>query len=214
MEPEFTAAVEAENATYGDLISLPWLEENEVIANTIKPIEFFTYLARSGQHHPFVSKIDDDSFLNVPAFWDKYLLGRFNSSRAEPCIIARSLYAGKDRWGSDFEYPGGQFYTLSWDLMEVVVKNYRMTTNRTLSEDVFLGKILTESNANFTFVHLPNREAFDYAPWWKDPNGWGHGIAEGAINPHRMKTDEDYLEVAKFFDPLGLNLEALKASET
>ena len=41
VDPEYAFQINAENQTYGDIISLPWLDENHYTANTIKQIELF-----------------------------------------------------------------------------------------------------------------------------------------------------------------------------
>jgi hypothetical protein len=216
--PEFTEAIEAENTTYGDIVPLSLLGENHATADSI-PLEFFSHLVSTKQKHAFVTKIDDDSFLNVPAFRDKHLASLLTSRTIHPIIFARPVFwlAGKDNFPADFVYPAAPFYTLSWDLVEAVVNEYSNATKRAiseashqaLSEDVLLGNLLRESGINFTFLHLPNREAFEYAPWLDNPDGWGHRIAEGAVAPQRMRNDDEYLEVARVFDSQGLNLTIL-----
>ena len=58
--------IQQENETYGDLIMMADLEESAHIANTVKTLNFFTYLAAQGpSHYKFVSKLDDDSFFST-----------------------------------------------------------------------------------------------------------------------------------------------------
>ena len=45
-----------ENATYGDLILLPGVEETAEIATHIKPFEFYKHVARSKRSWTYVSK--------------------------------------------------------------------------------------------------------------------------------------------------------------
>ena len=45
-----------ENATYGDLIVLPGVEETAKIATHIKPFEFYKHIARSKRSWMYVSK--------------------------------------------------------------------------------------------------------------------------------------------------------------
>lgn len=66
--------IQAENETYGDIIMLPNVFEGKREANSIKPMEFFSYLVNTtAQPWRFVSKVDDDSFLDARAFWNKFL---------------------------------------------------------------------------------------------------------------------------------------------
>jgi hypothetical protein len=211
IDPEYASQIHAENQTHGDLISLSWLDEDYYIANTIKPIEFFRYLIESNQKHQFVSKIDDDSFLNVPAFWDEYIEPRLFNDNYGPSLIGRKMEYFGDDSDNYFIYPGGQFYTMSWEVMEIVVEQFARAPDVNQHEDVLIGKLLNEAGANYTFVPLDNRQAFDYDPDIDDPEEWGHKVFEGAINPHRMKTQKEYLAVANLFDEYGLNLTRLEA---
>ena len=80
-----------ENATYGDLIILSHLEETAHIANTIKTVELFRYLVESGFHWDFVSKLDDDSFLDVFTFYHSFILPRLDTRSHNRIIIGRRL---------------------------------------------------------------------------------------------------------------------------
>jgi hypothetical protein len=204
IDPLFAPVIQIENETYGDIISLPWLQETHYIANSVKSVEFFRFLIESNLKYDFVSKMDDDSFLNVPAFWNEFL---------EPRLLSEDSYIfGRDcsQW-SNFIYPGGQFYTLSWNIVEILVQAFAQNPQTDVPEDLLVGNLLHEAHANFTFVNLDNRQAFDWVQYDDDPNAWGHKVLEGAINPHGMKLDEEYLRVASLFDREGLNLTAVHA---
>src|ERR1043166_3246671 len=106
------------------------------------------------ERYLFVSKIDDDSFINARGFYNSYLVPRMNSSAgskelladANRTIIARRLI----RRG--FDYPGGQFYTVTWDLLELLVKLQQKLNLTNVEEDVLPGQLLREGNESWNFV--------------------------------------------------------------
>lgn len=71
-----------------------WIISNIIgYANTIKPIEFYKHLvhkheAEGGEPRKFISKIDDDSYLDATTFYNEFLLPRLNCNDT---IIARYL---------------------------------------------------------------------------------------------------------------------------
>jgi galactosyltransferase len=204
-----------ENATHGDIIILKDLEESPTIANTVKSIEFLKYLTSQAKDHQwrFVSKIDDDSFIDPNAFYHKYLVPILNSKTQAPTILGRELYSGA------FRFPGGQFYTMTWPLAEKLSTLHRQNPITDELEDVLVGRLLFEAQEEWTLITLPNSVAFDYnddlgqvingkkTAWAKenaDLDVWVHAVGPGAINPHKMRRDEEYLRVAACYDQNGL----------
>jgi hypothetical protein len=204
-----------ENATHGDIIVLKHLQENWTIANTIKPIELLKHLTSLTKDHQwkFFSKVDDDSFIDPNAFYHKYLVPLLNSDSAIPTIIGRKLEIG------GFKLPGGQFYTMTWSLVEKLSALHRQNPITDEYEDVLVGRLLFEANVDWNLIQLPNPVAFDYddsqgqvirgkkTAWANDTadlDVWVHAVGPGAINPHKMKTDEEYLRVAACYDRNGL----------
>ena len=209
--PLWQPLIKHENDTYGDLIVLEALEESAHIANTIKSVEFFKHLVAGskapGAETPwkFVSKIDDDSFLDAERFYQKFLLPRMDQQHAadtNEILIARRL----TRSDRNFSTPGGQFYTLSWDLVRLVAETHARDPISDLPEDVLVGRLLYDAEARFDFVELDDSQAFDVTDDFKR---LGKGNEElgpmdaAAINPHKMKDDENYLRVAEFFGKDG-----------
>jgi beta-1,3-galactosyltransferase 1 len=222
----WAAIVAQENATYGDLIVLPHLEESAGTANTVKSVEFFKYLTQQRQRWQFVSKVDDDSFINVPAFYTDFLAPLTihtevaNNSRT---AIARELE--KD----GYKYPGGQFYTMTWDLVELLAALHRQKPITNEHEDVLVGRLLHEAHEPWDLVPLSNQSAFDYSSehtltvngketaWAAldaDLTLWSHGVGAGAINPHKMRADDEYLKVAACFGKDGLLDNGVRAYTT
>ena len=209
--PLWQPLIRHENDTYGDLIVLEELEETAEVANTIKSVEFLKHLVAGskapGAETPwkFVSKIDDDSFLDAERFYLQFLLPRIDQHHAanvSGTLIARRL----TRSDRNFSTPGGQFYTLSWDLVRLVAETHARNPISDLPEDVLIGRLLYETEARFDFVELDDSQAFDVTD---DLKRLGKGKEElgpmdgAAVNPHKLKDDETYLRVAELFGKEG-----------
>jgi len=211
--------VAVENGTYGDIIILLNLEENEHTANTVKSAEFFKYITSGDTRYDFVSKLDDDSYLDAYNFYKNYLQPRIvfdehktvsESSAMNRTIIGRTLHRGA------WTYPGGQFYTMSWDMVNLIAELHGNHPVSNEHEDVLIGRLLHEAGEEWHHTDLPNEVAFDYqekdmrgdgtvfAKDGADLKGWKHAVGPKAINPHKMKSDEEYLRVAACFDESGV----------
>lgn len=222
--PTWQAIIEAENKTYGDIIQLSHLEETAHIANTVKSVEFFKYLAGTTMRtktqprvsleaqigdYEFVSKIDDDSFLDARSFFRNYLRPLKTKHRT---IFARTV----DK--PNFNAPGGQFYTLTSDLVLLLADLHTENPIDDEDEDVLVGRLLYEAQQNWTHIDLPNPIAFDYedtdlqesgkafAAPDADLSGWRHAVGPESINPHKMRDDDTYIKVAACFNETGVIL--------
>ncbi|KAF1987798.1 glycosyltransferase family 31 protein [Aulographum hederae CBS 113979] len=255
--PLWTPLIKHENDTYGDIIILPHLEESGAVANTIKSLEFFRWLAdeyadaEGKLPWDWISKIDDDSFLDAHGFYARYL-----ASRLPPAIIPERTFIGRFLNISSIPFAGGQFYTLSSDLVPLLSRlyidklmeidaspsssnHYLTSTSKTLAsfwpgqgEDLLNAHLLQDAGVEYTVVGLPNKEAFDVADgeggvagigrgkrvgkgeggkekevgeeeMEREMEKWVHWPGQGSLNPHKMKGDELYLEVAGLFDEGG-----------
>lgn len=188
--------IEHENKTFGDMIVLSHLEETGHLANTIKSVECLKHLVHSGETWRFVSKMDDDSFVALPAFYRHYLEPLLLEEKtittgSDHAVIGRRLQGERP-----YPYPGGQFYTLSWGMVSAIVKQYEAYPVEDEDEDVLIGRLLNEAGVNFDVTELENPVAFDYDAENDDKWAWSHNITEESINPHRLKTDIVYLDVA------------------
>lgn len=212
--PLWRAVIEAENATFGDIVALEHLEETTQVANTVKSIEMLKHVSRSGHTWDFVSKTDDDSFIDVETFFNTYLRPlQAGPTPVRETVVGRTVGPNANY---DFAYPGGQFYTLSWDLVPLLADLHDREPLQFGHEDALIGGLLRRAGINYTHIDLSNEVAFDYDPaqarsdksaWaaqTADLTRWVHAVGPGAINPHKMKTDEDYLKVAACFDGRGL----------
>lgn len=185
--------IQHENKTFGDIIMLSHLEETHHLANTIKSVECLKHIVHSGQTWRFVSKMDDDSFVALPTFYRQYLQHLFLEGSTTPgnTVIGRRLQGERP-----YPYPGGQFYTLSWEAINAIVKQYETYPVEDEDEDVLIGRLLHEAGETFEVTELENPIAFDYDAENDDKWAWSHSITEESINPHRLKDDLLYLEVA------------------
>ncbi|KAF6233553.1 hypothetical protein HO173_008110 [Letharia columbiana] len=207
--PLWQSLIKQENDTYGDLIMLDHLEESTKVAMFIKPVEFLKHLLGSGKPSwKFVSKIDDDSFVDAERFYHEFLRPRIDRHAAAAdqngTLIARRLrLEHSDR---NFSTPGGQFYTLSWDLVRILVETQARKLITNVPEDVLVGRLLYDADAKFEFVDLDDTRAFDVTDnltrLSQEREDLGPMDA-AAINPHKMKDDETYLRVAELFGKDG-----------
>jgi Galactosyltransferase len=211
VDDQYAKTIEAEREQYNDLILIPSLEEKPGHARTIKPLEFLAQVTTSGEFYDFVSVVSDDSFINIPDFTKEYIAPRMRRAVPEPCLIGRPLIyrPSSQLGGQKFMYPDAQFFTLSWDLVEVVARQYSLAPPKDAGDEI-LGRLLDRSQENFAFVRLGNRQVFNYDPRRDDPHAWSHRICKDAINPGGIKLDRTFIEVAKFFDKDGITAEAKK----
>jgi hypothetical protein len=237
-----TPAIQRENATYGDLIVLGHLEETAEVANSVKSIEFLKYLVNMGEKYEFVSKVDDDSFLDAWQFYKEYLRPILNE---EEGATHKDKKAGKSMNGVsgtqslfevddgprsiigkrtketiyNFAYPGGQFYTLSWDMAQLLAKAHdKNPFSRERYEDVLIGRLLFSTKEEWYFTEVDNVAAFDFTfsdesrkqqqnVWAQEDDDfeeYEHAIGPGSINPHRLKDEHLFLKVAACWDENGM----------
>lgn len=212
--PLWEALIKYENDTHGDLIVLEDLEEIPRIAKTIKVVAFWKYMleriqASVAETPPwkFVSKIDDDSFVDAERFYREFLRPRINRHDAAADDVNGTLIARRlEHSQRNYSIPGGQFYTLSWDLVRLIVEMQTRDPITDLPEDVLVGRLLYDAGARFEWVELDDTRAFDVTDnltrLSKARDDLG-AMDAAAINPHRMKDDELYLRVAGLFGKDG-----------
>ncbi|EEY19669.1 predicted protein [Verticillium alfalfae VaMs.102] len=120
--PDWTAAVSSENQTFGDMIVLDHLQEDDVTANTVKTLALYQWLIDHNHQYEFVSKMDTDLFFNARGFWDRFLEPRLTNSTGryvstvERTVIGELYYSHS--W--DLAFPHGAMYTMTWDMVELL----------------------------------------------------------------------------------------------
>ncbi|KAF2260425.1 hypothetical protein CC78DRAFT_523335 [Lojkania enalia] len=206
----WATVIHAENETYGDIIELTHLEEKAEVAKHYKPLEFWVHVAETEpERYDFLSKIDDDSFLDARAFWEGWLKPALDAEKAKETVWARTL----PRDG--YTFPGGQMYTLTNDLMKRAARLYKENPRQDEEEDVLIARLLFEAGDTWEHIDMPSTMAYDYQArdlldpgqaWARkgaDLTLWEHAVGPGSVNPHKMKKDEDYLKVAACWDENG-----------
>ncbi|KAG5925738.1 hypothetical protein E4U42_004003 [Claviceps africana] len=214
--------VRYENRTFGDMIVLDHLVEDDLTANTVKTLEFFKWLLNSGQRYEYVTKLDTDLWLNAPAFWHRYLVPRLDLSNdgAGPRYAATvkrtvigQLYFSDSGYNT---FAHGSMYTMTWDMMELLVglqERFSVITG----EDATVGILMHKASERASFVNLGGGEKFDYDD--ADSRGDGTAYARAATHPqaqshalhgqdviavHRLKDKELWMKVARCFTEKGI----------
>ena len=149
-----------------------------------------------------MSKIDDNSFLNAALFDGELLLPYQHASRT---IIFRVI-----QYGRPHPFPGGQLYTLTWDLVELIACLYESVPRDRFKEavsdsekaklakrheDFMIADIMVEAGEEFDYVKLDNEMALDVITMGN--------VTDKAVNVHVLKADEQYLWAAAMFDENG-----------
>ncbi|KAL9124268.1 MAG: hypothetical protein Q9217_006386 [Psora testacea] len=192
-------AIEAENATYGDIWMLEdFTNENHETANRIKNMEFFKYLVRHQgtrvRRYDFVSKIDDDNWFNIPPYYETFIAprlpGREMYDPSALTMIGRPMV-----WTQEYAYASGRIYTVSWSLLEFFVQKYTANPISEKTEDELAGLYLYEDKVQHKFVPLELEQAWDI--------GLEYLVNNETMIIHCIKHDERLLEVSTMFDSEG-----------
>lgn len=211
--PQWIEVLQAENRTFGDLIVLDHLQEDDFTANTIKPIELFAYIVKHGFQYEFVSKLDTDLFLNARRFWDRYLRPRLS---AENKAIITRTGIGELYYHDDLAILQGAMYTFTWDIIEELVE-LQNRFNVVISEDILASILLLKARRVVNVVNFLGSEKFDYyepdsrgdgTPWGRQAthsNATEHALyGDDPIAVHNLKQNDEYLKIAGAFDKDGI----------
>ncbi|KAL9102663.1 MAG: hypothetical protein Q9163_002217 [Psora crenata] len=193
-------SIDAENATFGDIwVIEDFMNENPETANSIKNMELFKYMVKYEgirlRRYDFVSKVDDDNWLNIPPYFDAFIAPRlpggvkYNPSH-NLTMIGRPM-----NWGQDYVYASGRMYTISWPLLEFFAKKYTMNPLTGKTEDEVAGLYLYEDQVVHEYVPVELEQAWDI--------GIEYLVNNETILIHCIKDDETLLEVSTMFDDHG-----------
>ncbi|KAI9154796.1 hypothetical protein HJFPF1_07353 [Paramyrothecium foliicola] len=215
---QWTDLVAKENSTFGDMIVLDRLQEDDITANTVKTLEFYRWLVESGRKYEFVSKMDTDLWLNARLFWDKYLEPNLSNSTGtmkatiERTIIGELYYTRS--W--DLVFAHGSMYTVTWDMVELLV-SLQDRFNVVTGEDMAVASLLLKGREMANFINFRGSEKFDYddrdsrgdgTAWAREKtngNAIMHAIgSRNTIAVHNLKNKEHWVKVADCFDEHGL----------
>lgn len=216
--PQWTEIVATENRTFGDIIVLDHLQEDDITANTVKTLEFYKWLVSHNYRYDFVSKMDTDLWLNARGFWERFLLPRISNetgilrSTAQRTVIGELYYTRS--W--DLVFPHGSMYTVTWDMVEMLA-SLQSRFNVITGEDMAIAVLMLKGRKTASFVNFRGTEKFDYddrdsrgdgTAWAREathPNATSHAVyGTDAIAIHQLKDQVLWLKVADCFDENGV----------
>lgn len=216
--PQWTEMVATENRTFGDIIVLDHLQEDDITANTVKTLEFYKWLVSHNYRYDFVSKMDTDLWLNARGFWERFLLPRISNetgilrSTAQRTMIGELYYTRS--W--DLVFPHGSMYTVTWDMVEMLA-SLQSRFNVITGEDMAIAVLMLKGRKTARFINFRGTEKFDYddqdsrgdgTAWARDathPNATRHAVyGTDAIAIHELKDRALWLKVADCFDENGV----------
>ena len=205
--------IQKERELFGDILLID-LEDTEWKANHLKPFEVLKNLTRDGlkgRRYDYISKVDQDSYVDPVRVWDKYL----SSEVPENLMLSmpHEAFCG-------YPSPQGGFYTMSWDLAETIGDLYgNMTDTSDISqEDCQIGRFPYEARKPFKFIPMAGNESFDvmvdteedkeryFARDWSDDQnvrGQIQDLKENVVFLHQMKSDAQWMAVMDLFDEKG-----------
>lgn len=215
--PEWTETVALENRTFGDMIVLDHLQEDDVTANTIKTLEFYKWLVAGNKEYEFVTKLDTDLWLNAKGFWDRYLAPRLSNVTGSPTSTVKRTVIGELYYSkfNDLVFPHGAMYTVTWDMVELLA-SLQDRFNVFTGEDMAVGVLMLKGREIANFVNFKGTEKFDYddrdargdgTAWAREnthPNAPRHALGEDAIAVHQLKDAALWYKVADCFDRDGI----------
>ena len=229
--PIWTEAVSVENRTFGDMIVLDHLHEDDMTANTIKTLELYKWLVDRGRRYDYVTKMDTDLWFNARAFWDRYLSPRISTELTneddltqtiEYTAIGQLYYSRPHR----LAFPHGSMYTHSWDMVKLLAslqKHFQVVAG----EDQAVTMLMRKSGQRAKLVNLNGTERFDFdaldartaeSAWARKnthPTARCHALyGRDIIAVHGLKSKDTFMKVAALFDEQGIKeMEPIKGAE-
>lgn len=220
--PQWTQIIQMENQTYGDMIVLDHLPEDDFTANTIKTIEFYRWLSeKSPRKYEFVSKLDTDLWVNARALWDRHIVPKLDINNSTGVMKANVNHTiiGQMYWSVPHKtaFPHGAIYTATWDLVELLPA-LQDEFHVIAGEDVTMAWLLMKGKQKITVSVLNEAEKFEFdkfdlrpgenTAWARNTTDvtsqWHALYGKDVIAVHQLKNDEEWLVLARCFDKDGL----------
>jgi hypothetical protein len=217
--PQWTNVVIYENRTYGDMIVLDHLQEDDVTANTVKTLQFYKWLLQQERKYEYVAKTDTDVWVNLAGFWDRFISPRLASENGtlvatvDRTVIADLAY----RPSGDLVYPLGSMYTVTWDMVVLLV-SLQSRFNIITGEDMAVGVLMRKGRQRANFVNFRGTEKFNFdpkdarqrdSPWARTRthpySGWHAMYGDQVIAVHELKKEEVFQSVGGCFNEHGVN---------
>jgi hypothetical protein len=221
--PEWVESIRLENSTFGDMIVLDNLREDDFTANTVKTLGFYRWLVdKSPRRYEFVSKMDTDLWLNARGFWDRYLEPRLSApdddegaplrATVEKTIIGQLYYSPPHK----IVFPHGSMYTVTWDMVSLLA-DLQDEHHVVAGEDMAMAVLMLKGHQQATVINMRGSEKFDFderdtrhdgSAWAVDttrPTAAEHALyGPDVIAVHQLKSNEAWLKVAACFDENGI----------
>lgn len=217
--PGWSEMIRFENRTFGDLIVLDHIPEDDITANTIKTLELYKWLINHGSKYEFVTKLDTDVWINAPAFWEKYLVPRLSNQTGHLTAAVNRTVIGQ-LYFSDSGYntfAHGSMYTITWDMVQLLV-SLQERFNVLTGEDAAVGILMHKGSQTANFVNFRGDEKFDYDDsdsrehdfaWARagtHPYAISHAVyGSNVIAVHKLKDKRLWRKVANCFSQGGIN---------
>ena len=176
------------------------MNENRETANNIKNMELFKYMVKYEgarlRRYDFVSKVDDNVWLNIPLYFNAFiaprLLGGVKHSRNNLTMIGRPM-----NWGQAYVYASGRMYTLNWSLLEFLARKYTTVPLTGKTEDEAVGYYLCKDRVVHEYVPIELEQAWNIGIEYLVNNG------SDTLLIHNIKNDATLLEVSTVFNERG-----------
>ncbi|CRK11193.1 hypothetical protein BN1708_010069 [Verticillium longisporum] len=220
--PRWMDVIRQENRTYGDLIVLDHLQEDDFTANTVKTIEFYRWLVeKSPRKYEFVTKMDTDLWVNARGYYDRQILPRLEAQAGNTTLVSTVDYTVIGQFYYDSyhktSFPHGAIYTVTWDIVQLLPM-LQDKFHVIAGEDVTMAWLLMRGKQKVNMAVLNEQEKFEFdqkdtrrgedGPWARtgtDVTSPWHALAgKEALAIHMLKKDDEWLMVASVFDKNGL----------
>lgn len=214
---QWTESLQAENRTFGDLIVLDHISEDDFTACTIKAFELFKWLLKQDRKYEYVTKTETDVWFNVPNLWNNYLMPRISNDTGHMMATAnRTIIASLWYVDVGLVIPYGPLYTMTWDLVELFAL-LQERYNLVYGEDVAMTMLMRKAGEVVNFINFGGEELFNYDETDErgDGTAWArfnthqdamqHALkSDKIIAAHSLKDEAVFLKVADCFDESGL----------
>lgn len=216
--PQWTENIRIENRTFGDMIVLDHLQEDDITANTIKTIELYKWLIERGHRYEFVSKMDTDLWFNARGFWDRYISQLLSNDTGTPTATVDRTFIGELYYSANYDlvFPHGAMYTATWDMVELIA-GLQDRFNVVTGEDMAVAMLMLKGRQVGNLINFKGTEKFDYddgdsrgdgTAWARSgthPNATRHAVyGTDALAVHELKDERMFLKVADCFDENGV----------
>ena len=200
----WASLIKFENSTYGDIIELEdFYPETADRANHIKMLSTYKYLVEqekvTGRHYDFISKVDDDNWLNILPFYETWIEPRLPGGqyyKLDPWTVIGRPFV----YGRPFAYTSGRMYTISWPIAKMLARKFAADPDRDyeeshLAEDMIPEYFLYTDNIAHEFLPMEVDQAWDI--------GLENIVKIDTILIHCIKDDERLVEMSSIFNDRG-----------